>query len=235
MRISLCVLLMCCLPTFGWAEDHDAHQHGSQIFHKFVLETELGTGREGTITAWDFDGWVGGDTNKLHLKSEGEQVEGDTESAEFWAMYSRNISEFWDAQVGVRYDSEPESTAYFAAGFEGMAPYFLETEAHVFVSEQGDVSARVREEIDFLLLQELTLQPYVEANFYAQDVADLEVGQGLSDGEIGFQLRYAITRKFVPYVDVRYERLFGETSAIAGKNGEPNDDAIASVGVRLMF
>ena len=81
----------------------------------------------------------------------------------------------------------------------------------------------------------MIIEPYVEANFYAQDVADLEVGAGLSDAEFGIQTRYEITRKFAPYIDLKYERKFGKTSSIAKKNGGGNNDLIASVGVRLMF
>ena len=120
-------------------------------------------------------------------------------------------------------------------GFEGLAPYFFETEAHLFVSDEGDVSARLRQENDFLITQRLILQPYLEANFYAQDVADKEIGAGLSNGEIGLQTRYEITRKFAPYLDLRYERKFGETSSIAKSNGEDNNDFIAAIGLRIMF
>jgi len=220
-------------PAFA-AEDHKA-EHGGQIFHMFRLEADAGTGRHDPVQSWDFDGWIGGDYNKLWLKSEGEAVDGKTEQAEFWAMYSRNVATFWDAQVGVRYDEQPESTGYLVAGVEGLAPYFFETEAHLFVSDEGDVSARLRQENDFLVTQRLILQPYLEANFYTQDVAEQEVGSGLANTEIGLQTRYEITRKFAPYIDLRYESKFGETSSIAKRNGEDNDDLIASIGIRLMF
>ncbi|PIR33660.1 MAG: copper resistance protein CopB [Alphaproteobacteria bacterium CG11_big_fil_rev_8_21_14_0_20_44_7] len=215
-------------------ESHKA-EHGGQIFHAFRLEADVGAGQDDPIASWDFDGWIGGDVNKLWLKSEGEVADGNTEQAEFWALYSRNVATFWDAQIGIRHDTQPESTSYLALGVEGLAPYFFETEAHLFVSDEGDVSARIRQENDFLITQRLIIQPYVEANLYAQDVADQEVGAGLANAEFGLQTRYEITRKFAPYVDLRYERKFGETSSIAKKNGEDNDDFIASIGLRLMF
>ena len=62
-----------------------------------------------------------------------------------------------------------------------------------------------------------------------------DVGAGLSDGKIGLQTRYEFTRKFAPYVDVHYGRKFGETASIATSNGESKDEAVASVGLRLMF
>jgi len=233
--IAIAALLALTVSQAAFAEEPHTGEHETQIFHMFQLEADTGTGRDDTISTWDFDGWIGGDYNKLYLKSEGEAVDGDVQDAEFWAMYSRNIATFWDAQVGVRYDSEPHSTSYLVAGFEGLAPYFFETEAHLFVSNDGDVSARIRQENDFLLTQRLIVQPYLEVNLFLQNVPELEKGSGLSDGEIGLQLRYEITRKFAPYVDFRYERKFGETSSIAKKSGEDNDDFIASVGLRSMF
>lgn len=210
-------------------------EHGSQIFHAFRLETDYGGGKNGAVAGWDFDGWIGGDDNKLWLKSEGENADGEIEQAEFWALYSRNVATFWDAQIGLRHDTQPVSASYLTIGFNGLAPYYFETEAHLFISNEGDVSARLREENDFLVTQKLVLQPYVEVNLFAQDVPEQDIGAGIADGEIGLQARYEITRKFAPYVDVSYSRKFGETSSIAKNNGEDNDELIGSIGLRLMF
>lgn len=230
--VTLCCLL---LPGISLAENmHHADEHPT-IFHAFRLETDVGNSREGTLATWDFDGWIGSDYNKLWLKSEGERVDNDTHQSEYWALYSRNIATFWDAQIGVRHDTDPRSTSYLVAGFEGLAPHFFETEAHIFVSDDGEVTARLRQENDFLITQRLITQPYIELNFSAQDAEEQEIGAGLTSGELGLQTRYEITRKFAPYVDVRYERKFGETSALARKHGESRDDLIASIGLRLMF
>ncbi|MBI3441917.1 MAG: copper resistance protein B, partial [Proteobacteria bacterium] len=132
-------------------------------------------------------------------------------------------------------DVKPTSTTYLTLGFNGLAPYYFETEAHLFISNKGDVSARLREENDFLLTQKLILQPYAEVNLYAQKVPDQDVGAGIADGKIGLQTRYEFTRKFAPYVDVHYGRKFGETSSIARSKGEDNDELIGSIGLRLMF
>jgi copper resistance protein B len=239
MHIKLFVfsgLLAISTFTIAIADDSHKSSHGGQIFHAIRLETDIGVNRDGTVYNWDLDGWVGTDENKLWLKSEGEKEDGQTvESAEYWAMYSRNVATFWDAQVGIRFDEQPNSTTYLIAGAEGLAPYFFETEAHLFLSEDGDVTARIRQENDFLITQRLITQPYFEMNLSAQDVPEQEIGAGLTSGEIGIQTRYEVTRKFAPYVDLRYERKFGETSNIVKKNGENRDNAIASIGLRLMF
>src|SRR3546814_17982647 len=61
------------------------------------------------LYAWDAQGWVGTDYDKLFLKSEGEYVlEGEWEKAEVQVLYSRLISDFFDVQAGLRYDFEPD-------------------------------------------------------------------------------------------------------------------------------
>lgn len=221
---------LCLLPFSAFAEDMK-HEHGGGIFHMFQLET----GYDGSAVNWDWEGWIGTDENKLWLKSEGEYSDSSVEEAEIWALYSRNIATFWDAQMGVRYDLQPESTGYLTLGFTGLAPYFFETEAHLFISDKGDVSARLRGENDVLLTQKLIMQPYAEINLFAQDVPEHDRGAGLSDGKIGLQTRYEFTRKFAPYVDIHYDRAFGETSSIATRNGEDKGELVGSAGLRLMF
>lgn len=212
-----------------------AAEHGGQTFHMFRLEADAGHGKHDPLTTWDFDGWVGGDTHKLWLKSEGEATAGRTESAEFWGLYSRNISDFWDGQVGLRHDTRPEGTTYLVAGLSGLAPYFFETEAHFFVSDEGDFSARLRQENDFLITQRFILQPYLEANLFAQDVPAQDVGAGLADAEIGVKARYEIVRQVAPYIEVHYQRQFGNTARRTRRLGDNTEDVVTTLGLRLMF
>lgn len=246
MHISLlmasCLILLLAHPAMAAEDMHEnmpadmMKEHGGGIFHMFRLETDIGSTSDGnTIATWDVKGWVGTDENKLYLKTEGQRTDGKLEDAEFWALYSRNIATFWDAQAGLRYDAQPDSTTYLALGFNGLAPYYFETEAHVFISEHGDASARLREENDFLITQKLILQPYLEINLSARDVPEQDIGSGFTNGEIGLQMRYEFTRKFAPYVDIHYGRKFGETASIAKNNGENNDELVGAVGLRLMF
>lgn len=233
MRIDVrLTAILCGLLLASAVQAHD----GTATFHAFRLDVAAGENRDNASVAnWDLDGWIGGDDHKLWLKSEGEVVDHVTEHSETWAMYSYNIATFWDLQAGVRYDSQPESTGYFVAGFTGLAPYYFETEAHFFASEDGDIGFRLREENDFLLTQKLIVQPYLELNAYAQDVKELGVGSGLSDASLGLQLRYEVTRKIAPYVEVSYGRLFGDTADYAQSRGEDRNDSSVTAGIRLMF
>ena len=242
LLMASCLMLPLAQPALavdameGMTPEEMQHEHGGGIFHMFRSETDIGANTDGkTVESWDVKGYVGTDENRAWLKTEGEHADGKLQTAEAWALYSRNISMFWDAQAGIRHDFKPKSTTYLALGFNGLAPYYFDTEAHLFVSQQGHVSARLREENDFLLTQKLILQPYAEFNVYLQDAPENDAGAGLGDGKIGLQTRYEITRQFAPYVDVHYGRKFGETASIATSNGESKDETVAAVGLRLMF
>lgn len=241
-HLTLSVLLATALSSTALAEEdmtsmsHDmAKEHGGGVFHAFQLETDYGASQDDPLATWDLDGWVGTDENKLWIKSEGEHKDGKLEDAELWALYSRNIATFWDAQAGIRRDIGPHAATYAVFGINGLAPYFFETEAHLFVSDQGDVTARLRRENDLLLTQKLVLQHYLEVNLSAQDVPEHDIGAGITDGQLGVQLRYEFTRKFAPYVDIYYDRKFGETASIAEDEGEDKGGLTGAIGLRVMF
>lgn len=229
------LLLVIASPPAAFADDMMHGHHGQQVFHAFRLELDHGGGKRGAVSRWDLNGWIGGDNHKLWLKSEGKHKKGSLEETEFWAMYSRNIATFWDFQIGARHDTKPRATSYAVLGFNGLAPYFLDTEAHIFVSDDGDVSARLKQGIHLLFTQRWGIEPYYEINAFAQNVPELGKGRGLSDGKIGLKTGYEITREFMPYVDFRYERKFGRTSAIASDAGNANQDAVVAIGVKFMF
>lgn len=212
-----------------------AREHGEEIFHAFRLESDYGANKDSSVASWDLEGWIGNDENKLWLKSEGEYRDGHRESTEFWALYSRNISTFWDLQAGIRHDDKPMPISYAVVGINGLAPYFFETESHLFISENGEVSARLKAGTDFLITQKWIIQPYLEANFSAQDVVSQEIGSGLTGGQMGLQIRYELTRKFAPYLDIHYDRKFGETSLLTKNRGEDSDEYVGAIGLRLMF
>lgn len=236
MRITNALRLATILlaPALAHASE-TAHGHEDTLFHRMQLEVDSGLSRGDQLSRWDLDGWLGGDDEKLWLRSEGHLDGSTTEEAEVWALYSRNIATYWDVQLGVRYDWEPQDTAYFVAGVAGLAPYYFETEAHFFVSDAGDLSARLRQENDLLLTQRLITQPYAELELQAQDVPELNLGAGLSHAQLGLQTRYELTREFAPYLDFSYERKFGQTGRIAEAISGDKGAFIGALGLRLMF
>lgn len=193
---------------------------------------------DGTDTvAWDVTGWIGNDDHKLAFKSEGEKpVAGKLETAEFQLLYRRPVSDFFDAQIGVRHDIRPDpDRTYGVIGLQGLAPQFIETDASLFVSETGDVSARIEAEYDILLSQKLILQPVAELNLAFSDDAAIHRGRGVSDIELGLRLRYEIERELAPYLGLHWERKFGKTADFARTDGEAVDSLFFVAGLRFWF
>ncbi|GGZ31192.1 copper resistance protein B [Asticcacaulis endophyticus] len=231
----LLIVALIAFPSLSLAAENATHDHVGATYHAVKLETDFGRTKNTDTASWDVDAWFGGDTHKLKLISEGELTDGDLEEAEVWGLYSRNIATFWDAQVGVRYDAEPKGHTYLTAGVEGLAPYFFETGAHLFVRDDGAVSARLRQENEWLLTNRLIMQPYAEVNLNAKEDALIGLGSGLTSAEIGLQTRYEFSRRFAPYVDLRYERKFGDTAEFARAEGEKPETLSLNVGIRWLF
>lgn len=231
------LFLILLLPKNIFAAEHAGHgEDHSQIFHSFKIETDVGSKNSRTF---DLDGWVGSDYNRLWLKSEQKTFGKYEKKSEVEALYSRNVEEFWDAQIGMRHDFRSDfsskPTNYLTIALHGLAPYFFETNAQIFLSDDGDYSARLKQEIDILITQKLIVQPYLEAEIFAQDVDKQEVRSGITNIETGILTRYEITKKFAPYFSIRYATKTFGTANLAKQNGEKTNDFIAGIGLRLKF
>jgi copper resistance protein B len=191
---------------------------------------------EGTGFQWEGQGWIGGDINRLWLRSEGERVGGLTESADLEVLYGRGIARWWDLVAGVRHDFKPgESQSFAAIGIQGLAPQKFEVEATAYVGERGQTAARFEAEYELLLTNRLILQPLVEVNLFGKDDPSRGIGSGLSTAESGLRLRYEFTRKFAPYIGVVYERAYGGTADFRRDEGEDIDDTRLVIGLRTWF
>ncbi|MEE4112468.1 MAG: copper resistance protein B [Desulfobacteraceae bacterium] len=213
--------------------------HDNEIFAIFLADRlEYQTNEGDPNLLWDVQTWIGRDYNKLWFKSEGTYLF-DTEKveeAEVELFYSRNIASFWDFQIGLRHDFEPDPSRTFAAfGFQGLAPYWFEVDATAYISEDGDISANIEAEYDLLLSQRLILQPRFETNLAVQEVEELNIGSGINDIELGLRLRYHIRREFAPYIGVSWSRKLGNTADMAEADGENINVTSFVAGVRFWF
>jgi copper resistance protein B len=211
--------------------------HDSAINSFFLLDKlEYQDADEGSALAWDASGWVGGDINRLWIRSEGERTNGVTEDAELQLLYGRSISPWWDVVAGVRQDFKPGSPQTWGAfGIQGMALYDFEAEATAFIGENGQTAARLEGEYDILLTNRLILQPTAEANFYGKNDPERGVGSGLANTEVGLRLRYEIVRQFAPYIGVTWSRSYGKTADLIRDEGGDVDEARFVAGIRMWF
>ncbi|PPD30180.1 MAG: copper resistance protein [Methylomonas sp.] len=177
------------------------------IFSHFKAERlEYETNGALQVFKWDVQHWIGNDDHKLWLKTEGDYAgdQGIFGRADLQMLYSRNIDTFWDFQIGARRAFEPERTYDAVIGFQGLAPYFIEVDSALFVTENGNVLGRLTLGYDMLLTQRLILAPRIELNVAAKDIQNRSVQAGITEFEAGLRLRYEIEREFAPYVGVDY-------------------------------
>ncbi|GGE12829.1 copper resistance protein B [Polymorphobacter glacialis] len=186
---------------------------------------------------WEGEGWFGSDINRFVVKTEGEgDLRGPLDAAEVQALYSRAIGPWWNLQAGVRHDIRPEpQRTYATLGIEGLAPYWFKASGALFLSNKGEVLGRLEGFYDQRITQRLILQPRGEINLAAQDIAEIGVGAGLSDIEVGLRLRYELAREFAPYVGVEWAGKIGETARLARAAGDQPSAVNYVAGIRFWF
>ncbi|WP_407641327.1 copper resistance protein B [Alteripontixanthobacter maritimus] len=198
------------------------------------LEYRAREGRDGYL--WDVQGYYGSDLDKFWFKSEGEGSFGEEiEGAEVQALYSRAIAPFFDLQTGIRQDFAPIDRTYAVVGIQGLAPYLFEVDAAAFLSDQGDLTARIEVELDQKITQRLVLQPRAEINLAAQDVPEVGIGAGLDTIEAGLRLRYEFAREFAPYIGIEQEWKVDGSADYARMTGEDPSVTNYVVGLRFWF
>ena len=230
---SVVLVVLVALSRPAAAQDHTGDE-AEPLFNFIRVEADYAD-KNGALFNWDLEGWVGGDTDRLWLRSEGEHRDGDFERAEAQVYYGHNFATFWDGLIGIRQDFSPVARTWAAASVVGLAPYFFETEASLYLSTKGETALRFKQTFDVLLTQRLIAQPHVEVNVFGSDVPDLDVGAGFSDVEAGLQLRYEIRRQFAPDVDVVWSRKLGETLSRVRAAGELAEETTLRFGIRSWF
>lgn len=176
----------------------------------------------------------GADFNKFWLKSEGDYSRGRLEDLRTEALWSHAVTSYWDTQVGVRQDlGKGPGRTWAALGIQGLAPYWLDTEATLYVGESGRTAARLELEYEEPLTQRLVLQPKVEVNFYGKDDPLRGIGSGLSDTEVALRLRYELERELGPYLGVVWRQRYGRTADLAHSQARPAGDLQFVAGLHM--
>ncbi|WP_417935334.1 copper resistance protein B [Halomonas huangheensis] len=223
-----------------WPSPMMEHNMGMALFDRLEYSVP-DKGKEALV--WDFQAWYGSDVNRLYIKSEGENVQGDGEDAEFESLellYSRLIADFWELQGGVGYQGgvfsdDHEERTYGVIGFQGTMPYRIELDSALQISDDGDVALSLEGEYDLRLTQRVYLQPRTEIAVAASEVEEFGVGKGLNSVRVGARLRYEVTRRFAPYVGAWWEKQYGNTADFSRVAGDATEDTGVVAGVRLMF
>jgi copper resistance protein B len=212
------------------------HNDSHNLYSLLVDRLESVTTTGNAAMTYDLQAWVGQTYNRALIRAEGEMQNGKSENARTELLWAHAITPYWDSHLGVRYDSgSGHNRGWLALGVQGLAPYWLYTEATFYVNEQGRVAFRTELEYDVLITQRLILQPRIEANFYSKNDATHGLGNGLSNIEAGMRLRYEFRREFAPYIGVEWASVVGNTANYAKANGNTVDETRFVAGVHFWF
>lgn len=209
------------------------HMGGSHFATLLLDRLEMQDADDGSALAWEAKASYGSELNRIWLASEGEREDGQTDHLDTRFYGSHAFARWWEITAGLRQQGgEGPDRSYAGIGIQGLAPYFFELDASLWLGEGGQSIASVEAEYEMLFGNRLILQPRLEMNAYGRDDPARGMGAGLSDVEFGLRLRYEIRREFAPYAGVLWSRKFGETADMAADSAS---DFRVLAGLRLWF
>lgn len=215
-----------------------AYEVGGMGYSLVIFDlAEVGFKKGSETYRFEGEAFTGSNINRFGVKLEGEGSFGKRiDDLELQALYSRATAPYWNLQAGLRYDIKPgPSRTYAVLGVEGMAPYWFKINAATFLSNKGEVRARLEGSYDLRITQSLILQPRIETNLSFQDIPEIGVGSGLSDIETGIRLRYEIKQEVAPYLGIEWRKQVGDTARFARLAGDDPDSLNFVAGIRVWF
>lgn len=164
---------------------------------------------------WHLEGsaWAGGDISRVRVGVRAAGGGGSADKAEVEVLYVRAFDPWWNLQAGLGKDFGGDGPAYLSAGVEGLAPYWIHTQAELRLDERGRLGARIEAASDQRLTRRLILQPRLEAGLR------LDGGVEAEDAEAGLRLRYEIRPEFAPYVGWVWSHHAGKAPDEAARSG----------------
>lgn len=219
------------LPASEQLSLADEHNFSRLIVNRleYIDKESNGAGK------YDIQAWFGKTYNRFVVKAEGEIAKDSLEDSKTELLWSRAVSTFWDAQLGLRLDNGiGPARSWLAVGVQGLAPYWFDVHTTVFVGENGRTAIGFEAEYEGRLTQRLTLRPRVDVNFYGKADIERGIGSGLSDATLGLRIQYQFTRQFVPYIGVENKQRFGETADLLGVGIDSRETRWVA-GLRLWF
>lgn len=223
--------------------DHAAYlkEHGGQIYQQTTLESKWQRNDEGQgALKSELETRMGTDENKIFIKVHADKVESHQTEYDAKLLYSRNVADFWDLQVGLRYRNDPnreidQDQVDAVFGLHGMAPYFFETDAYLYIGQDRQVSFNLATERDLLLTQKWIVKPYLDINMVLSDDSNYAKKTGLNSVQVGLETRYEINKKVMPFMDVAYGYNKGVQETAWQKSSSSENEWSYGAGIRFKF
>ncbi|MDX9739699.1 MAG: copper resistance protein B [Gammaproteobacteria bacterium] len=231
--LSILGAILCTHTSVALADPQYPHHAQPMLFQFVAKHAEL---REGGGLSWDVHARAGSELQRLRLRSRGEHEHGRTSDGELEAGWQRAIGTWWDASLGWRGSGRPGPRRdWLAFGLHGMAPWFVNIDASLYMADAGHAELRVEALHELPLTQRAILTADFEVQANAHRDARRFSGSGLHGAELGLRLRYEFTRKFAPYAGLEAERRFGDSKELARGAGQTTHETRFVLGVTLWF
>ena len=215
----------------------DQHSFGSVLMDRL----EAVNTSEGNAAAYELKAWYGRTYHRLVFRSGGHVDKSELEDSHSILAWSQAVSPFWNVEYGLRLDQGHAIKGYdvnrswITAGFTGLAPYWFEMNAMLFVGEESRTGFVMEAEYELLITQKLILQPVFELIAYGKEDVERGLGEGLSSASLGLRLRYELWREFAPYLGISMEKFYGDTAkAREFLDGDTSETTLV-VGLRFWF
>ena len=216
-------------------------EHGGQIYQQTTLESRWLRNNDGDgVLKSELETRIGTDENKIFIKVHADRSESEQAEYDAKVLYSRNVADFWDVQAGLRYRNDQnrevdQDQVDAAIGLHGLAPYFFETNAYLYVGQDNQTSLSLETERDVLLTQKLIVKPYLDLNVIFSDDSSYAQKTGLSTAQLGLETRYEINKKVMPFVDLSYSYRQGNEETAWQQQSSSENEWRYGAGIRFKF
>ena len=221
-------------------------EHGGQIYSTTIVDNKWLSDENGSGTVKSkLETRIGSDEHKIVIQAHMDKHQAEYAQYDAKVLYSRMISDFWDIQAGLGYGSEKvkldhqstdiEETLSGVVGLHGLAPYFFETNAYLYLGQDDFVGLSLETERDVLLTQKLILKPYLEMHMLFNDASKYAQKTGLSQATLGLETRYEISKKIMPYIDIAYEYNKGNEATPWQEAAAADQGWLYGAGLRFVF
>lgn len=216
-------------------------EHGGQIYQQTTLESRWLRNNDGEgVLKSELETRIGTDENKIFIKVHADDAESEQAEYDAKVLYSRNVADFWDVQAGLRYRNDQnrevdQDQVDAVIGVHGLAPYFFETNAYLYVGQDNQTSLSLETERDVLLTQKLIVKPYLDLNVVLSDDSSYAQKTGLSTAQLGLETRYEINKKVMPFIDVAYGYKQGREQTAWQMESASDQEWLYGAGIRFKF
>ncbi len=227
-RFTLILLLLLPTPLFAMGDD--------ALFHSGMVDIDYGRVDGQSVITWDGNFRIGGDYDKLVLRSRGDRTSGTGSlfgHNELQMLWSHYIAPFWDIRAGFRRDWKPFRRNEGVIALAGMAPYYIDTNIALYIGKGGETRGEIELAHDLQLTQNWVAELYADSEWNGFNDRARQIGSGVAQFNVGSRVRYEFNRHIAIYADLYVDQAMGRTRDILQSAGEKTRDSGVRAGIRL--